>query len=177
MLRLEALSKRFGPTVAVDDLSFEVPAGEFLSLLGPSGCGKTTTLRMIAGFESPTSGRIVLDDRDVTRLPPQRRAMGMVFQNYALFPHLDVFENVAFGLRAQGVGSGALREKVDHALARVDLAGYEKRAVQALSGGQHSVWPSRARSRPSPRSSCSTSRYRTWMPLSANELATSSGPS
>jgi ABC-type Fe3+/spermidine/putrescine transport system ATPase subunit len=136
MLRLEALSKRFGPTLAVDDLSFEVPAGEFLSLLGPSGCGKTTTLRMIAGFESPTSGRIVLDDREVTRLPPQRRAMGMVFQNYALFPHLDVFENVAFGLRAQGVGSGALREKVGHALARVDLAGYEKRPVQALSGGQ-----------------------------------------
>jgi ABC-type Fe3+/spermidine/putrescine transport system ATPase subunit len=136
MLRLEALSKRFGSTVAVDDLSLEVRQGEFLSLLGPSGCGKTTTLRMIAGFESPTAGQIVLGDRDVTRLPPQRRGMGMVFQNYALFPHLDVFENVAFGLKAQGTSGGDLRSKVGHALERVDLAGYEKRSVQALSGGQ-----------------------------------------
>src|SRR5690606_26795712 len=102
-LSLEALSKRFGSTVAVRDLSLEVPAGEFLSLLGPSGCGKTTTLRMIAGFETPTSGRILLGGRDVTGLPPQRRGMGMVFQNYALFPHLDVFENVAFGLKAKSV--------------------------------------------------------------------------
>ncbi len=137
MLRLEALTKRFGSTVAVQDLSLEVREGEFLSLLGPSGCGKTTTLRMIAGFETPTSGRILLGDRDVTSLRPQRRGMGMVFQNYALFPHLDVFENVAFGLRAQGSPTAAeLRARVADALARVDLEGYEKRAVQALSGGQ-----------------------------------------
>src|SRR5690606_8849700 len=99
MLRLQALGKRFGETVAVRDLSLEVAEGEFLSLLGPSGCGKTTTLRMIAGFEIPTSGRILVRDRDLTRLSPQRRGVGMVFQNYALFPHLDVFENVAFGLK------------------------------------------------------------------------------
>jgi ABC-type Fe3+/spermidine/putrescine transport system ATPase subunit len=136
MLRLEALTKRFAGTLAVDELSLEVRRGEFLSLLGPSGCGKTTTLRMIAGFESPSTGRIVLADRDVTRLPPQRRGMGMVFQNYALFPHLDVYENVAFGLRAQRVGAAALGEQVTKALARVDLAGYERRPVQALSGGQ-----------------------------------------
>jgi iron(III) transport system ATP-binding protein len=91
---------------------------------------------MIAGFERPTSGRIVLGDRDVTDLPPQRRGLGMVFQNYALFPHLDVFENVAFGLKAQGTPSGETRLRVADALARVELAGYEKRAVQALSGGQ-----------------------------------------
>ena len=103
MLRLEALTKRFGSTIAVDGLSLEVARGEFLSLLGPSGCGKTTTLRMIAGFETPTSGRVIVQGRDVTRLPPQRRGFGMVFQSYALFPHLDVFENVAFGLKAQGV--------------------------------------------------------------------------
>jgi ABC-type Fe3+/spermidine/putrescine transport system ATPase subunit len=135
-LRLEALTKHFGSTLAVDELSLEVPPGEFLSLLGPSGCGKTTTLRMIAGFELPTAGRIVLGGRDVSRLPPQRRGMGMVFQNYALFPHLDVFENVAFGLKAQGVVAADLRGKVAQALERVDLAGFEKRAVQALSGGQ-----------------------------------------
>jgi ABC-type Fe3+/spermidine/putrescine transport system ATPase subunit len=136
MLRLEALTKRFGSTVAVDELSLEVGQGEFLSLLGPSGCGKTTTLRMIAGFESPTAGRIELAGGDVTRLPPQRRGMGMVFQNYALFPHLDVYENVAFGLKAKGVSAREARRKVADALVRVDLEGYEKRAVQALSGGQ-----------------------------------------
>ncbi|MEX2582744.1 MAG: ABC transporter ATP-binding protein [Gemmatimonadota bacterium] len=136
MLRLEALNKRFGATVAVRDLSLEIGEGEFLSLLGPSGCGKTTTLRMIAGFETPTSGRILLGDRDVTALPPQRRGMGMVFQNYALFPHLDVFENVAFGLKAQGTSAAEVRSRVADALALVDLAGYEKRSVQALSGGQ-----------------------------------------
>jgi iron(III) transport system ATP-binding protein len=136
MLRIVSLSKHFGSTVAVDDVSLEVEQGEFLSLLGPSGCGKTTTLRMIAGFETPTSGQILLDDRDVSRLPPQRRGFGMVFQNYALFPHLNVFENVAFGLKAKKIPAGTLNERVAQALARVDLTGYERRAVQALSGGQ-----------------------------------------
>jgi ABC-type Fe3+/spermidine/putrescine transport system ATPase subunit len=136
MLRLEALTKRFGDTTAVSDLSLEVREGEFLSLLGPSGCGKTTTLRMIAGFERPTSGRILLGDRDVTDLSPQRREMGMVFQSYALFPHLDVFENVAFGLKTRGTGGAEIRTRVERALERVDLAGYARRSVQALSGGQ-----------------------------------------
>jgi ABC-type Fe3+/spermidine/putrescine transport system ATPase subunit len=136
MLRLEALSKRFGETTAVADLSLEVAEGEFLSLLGPSGCGKTTTLRMIAGFESPTSGRVHMAGRDVTALPPQQRGMGMVFQSYALFPHLDVYENVAFGLKAQGAARVDLEGRVRRALELVDLTGYERRKVQALSGGQ-----------------------------------------
>jgi len=136
MLRLESLGKRFDDTVAVDDLSLEVPRGEFLSLLGPSGCGKTTTLRMIAGFEVPTSGRILLAGKDVTTLPPQRRGTGLVPQSSALFPHLDVFENVAFGLRARGAPAAEIPGRVTRALQRVDLAGYERRAVQALSGGQ-----------------------------------------
>ncbi|HEX2093031.1 MAG TPA: ATP-binding cassette domain-containing protein, partial [Longimicrobiaceae bacterium] len=102
MLRLESLTRRFGEVVAVDDLSLEVAQGEFLTLLGPSGCGKTTTLRMVAGFDRPTAGRIRVDGQDVTALPAQRRGVGMVFQSYALFPHLDVTENVAFGLRARG---------------------------------------------------------------------------
>jgi putative spermidine/putrescine transport system ATP-binding protein len=136
MLRLEALTKRFGETTAVADLSLDVPQGEFLSLLGPSGCGKTTTLRMIAGFEAPTSGRVTLDGRDITTLPPQRRGMGMVFQSYALFPHLDVFENVAFGLKSRGARGPETRERVARALDRVDLGGLERRRVQELSGGQ-----------------------------------------
>jgi ABC-type Fe3+/spermidine/putrescine transport system ATPase subunit len=136
MLRLEALTKRFGTTLAVSELSLELREGEFLSLLGPSGCGKTTSLRMIAGFERPDAGRVLLAGADITHLPPQRRRTGMVFQSYALFPHLNVFENVAFGLRAQGTPAGEIRPRVLRALERVDLAGYEARSVQALSGGQ-----------------------------------------
>ncbi len=136
MLRLEALGKRFGETPAVIDLTLEVRDGELLTLLGPSGCGKTTTLRMIAGFEIPDAGRILLAGRDITREPPRRRGVGMVFQNYALFPHLDVFENVAFGLRVRGVSRGDADSSVEHALDLVDLAGYGGRKVQELSGGQ-----------------------------------------
>ena len=136
MLRLEDLTRRFGETVAVDGVSLEVPAGEFLTLLGPSGCGKTTTLRMIAGFEHPTSGRVVLGGRDVSQLPPQKREVGMVFQNYALFPHLDVWENVAFGLKSRGDRKDAVAPKVERALGLVEMADYARRKVQALSGGQ-----------------------------------------
>jgi iron(III) transport system ATP-binding protein len=136
ILRLESVEKRFGETAAVTDLSLDIGEGEFLTLLGPSGCGKTTTLRMIAGFETPTSGHILLRDRDITRLTPQQRGVGMVFQNYALFPHLNVFENVAFGLRAQGIPRSEVPGRVERALERVDLSGYGTRKVQALSGGQ-----------------------------------------
>ncbi|HVH13054.1 MAG TPA: ABC transporter ATP-binding protein [Longimicrobium sp.] len=136
MLQLDNLTRRFGETVAVDGVSLDVPAGEFLTLLGPSGCGKTTTLRMIAGFEQPTSGRVVLGDRDVSHLPPQKREVGMVFQNYALFPHLDVWENVAFGLKSRGEKRDAVGPKVERALALVEMAPYARRKVQALSGGQ-----------------------------------------
>ncbi|MDR0787241.1 MAG: ABC transporter ATP-binding protein [Gemmatimonadota bacterium] len=136
MLTLESLSKRFESTTAVDSLSLELGRGEFLSLLGPSGCGKTTSLRMIAGFESPSSGRILVNGRDVTHVSPRKRDTGMVFQNYALFPHLDVFENVAFGLKARGAAGAEISRKVAAALERVDLSGYERRPVQDLSGGQ-----------------------------------------
>jgi iron(III) transport system ATP-binding protein len=136
MLRLENLTRRFGETVAVDGVSLQVAAGEFLTLLGPSGCGKTTTLRMIAGFEQPTSGRVLVGDRDVSALPPQKRDVGMVFQNYALFPHLDVWENVAFGLKSRGERKDAVAPKVERALELVEMGGYGRRKVQELSGGQ-----------------------------------------
>lgn len=136
MLHLEHLTRRFGDLLAVDAVSLEVAVGELVTLLGPSGCGKTTTLRLIAGFETPTTGRIFLDGRDVTALPAQRRGVGMVFQNYALFPHLDVFENVAFGLKARRLSRKEITARVGQALERVDLAGYGPRRVQELSGGQ-----------------------------------------
>ncbi|MBB4637276.1 ATP-binding cassette domain-containing protein [Longimicrobium terrae] len=136
LVRLDGVGRRFGETVAVDGVSLEVAAGEFLTLLGPSGCGKTTTLRMIAGFEQPTSGRILIGGRDVTGLPPQKRDVGMVFQNYALFPHLDVWENVAFGLKSRGERGAGVEAAVTRALGLVELEPYARRKVQALSGGQ-----------------------------------------
>ena len=102
-LRLEGVTKRFGDFVAVDDLTLTVPQGSFFALLGPSGCGKTTTLRMVAGLEDPTAGRVLIGDEDVTHLRPYKRPVNTVFQSYALFPHLTIFENVAFGLRRRGV--------------------------------------------------------------------------
>jgi iron(III) transport system ATP-binding protein len=136
MLVLDSLTRRFGDIVAVDAISLEVAEGEFLTLLGPSGCGKTTTLRMIAGFEHPTSGRVVIAGRDVTALKPQKREVGMVFQNYALFPHLSVWDNVEFGLRSRGLPRAEAKPKVERALALVEMEGYGARKVQALSGGQ-----------------------------------------
>jgi iron(III) transport system ATP-binding protein len=140
-LDLERVTKRFrspegGQVVAVDDVSLEVGGGDFVTLLGPSGCGKTTTLRMVAGFETPSSGRILLDGRDVSRLSPDRREMGMVFQSYALFPHLDVFENVAYGLRLRHRRGNELRAAVERTLAMVGLAGLGRRRPSELSGGQ-----------------------------------------
>ncbi|HEX2204536.1 MAG TPA: ABC transporter ATP-binding protein [Longimicrobium sp.] len=136
MLTLENLTRRFGEVTAVDGVSIHVEQGELLSLLGPSGCGKTTTLRMIAGFETPTGGRVLLGGKDVTTLKPQQRDVGMVFQNYALFPHMGVHENVEFGLRSRGEGRTVSDAKVERALALVEMAGYGDRRVQALSGGQ-----------------------------------------
>jgi ABC-type Fe3+/spermidine/putrescine transport system ATPase subunit len=135
-LSLNNISKSYGATVAVRELSLEVERGEFFGLLGPSGCGKTTTLRMIAGLELPDAGVIELDGRDLTRLSPEKRGFGMVFQNYALFPHLNVFENVAFGLRARKRSQAEVTGKVADALALVQLPGYETRRVDELSGGQ-----------------------------------------
>jgi len=140
-LRLERVTKAFRTpegrdVIAVDDVTLALPPGSFVTLLGPSGCGKTTTLRMIAGFEVPTRGRILLDDRDIARLTPDKRGMGMVFQSYALFPHLSVFENVAYGVRLRGVRGGELDRRVEAALALVNLRGLGKRRPSELSGGQ-----------------------------------------
>jgi spermidine/putrescine transport system ATP-binding protein len=135
-VRLDHISKRFHEVVAVDDLSLEIERGEFFSMLGPSGCGKTTTLRMIGGFEEASSGTIYLGDADVTGLPPFKRDVNTVFQNYALFPHLTVFENVAFGLRRRKVPDGEIGTQVKAMLALVELPGYEGRKPSQLSGGQ-----------------------------------------
>jgi spermidine/putrescine transport system ATP-binding protein len=135
-VRLDRVTKRFHDVVAVDDLSMEIRRGEFFSMLGPSGCGKTTTLRMIGGFEEATAGTIYLGDADVTGLPPFRRDVNTVFQNYALFPHLSVFENVAFGLRRRKVAGSELERRVGDMLELVELPGYERRKPTQLSGGQ-----------------------------------------
>ena len=135
-VRLDHITKRFHEVVAVDDLSLEIEQGEFFSMLGPSGCGKTTTLRMIGGFEEASSGTIYLGDADVTGLPPFKRDVNTVFQNYALFPHLTVFENVAFGLRRRKVPDADIAMQVKAMLELVELPGYETRKPSQLSGGQ-----------------------------------------
>jgi len=135
-VRLERVSKRFDDVVAVDDVTLDVPQGSFFALLGPSGCGKTTTLRMIGGFEEPTSGRIELGGADVTGLPPYKRDVNTVFQSYALFPHLSVFENVAFGLRRRGLRGDELKRRVFQALELVALPQVAQRKPRQLSGGQ-----------------------------------------
>jgi spermidine/putrescine transport system ATP-binding protein len=135
-VKLESLTKRFDQALAVDDISFEIQPGEFFSLLGPSGCGKTTTLRMVAGFEPPTNGNILLDGVDVAKLPPNRRNVNTVFQSYALFPFLTVAENVAFGMKYKSVPKAELNTRVAEALELVQLTGYEKRRPNQLSGGQ-----------------------------------------
>ena len=133
---IDGVTKRFGETAAVDDVSLEVERGEFLTLLGPSGCGKTTLLRMVAGFEAPSRGRILLGGRDVTRDPPEHRPVNMVFQRYALFPHLDVVGNVAYGLVARGIARDRVSVQVASALDLVAMSEFAGRRVQQLSGGQ-----------------------------------------
>jgi len=135
-VRLERVSKFFGDVAAVDDLSLDIAEGEFFSMLGPSGCGKTTTLRMIGGFEDPSVGTVYLGGRDVTDLPPYRRDVNTVFQSYALFPHLNVYENVAFGLRRKKVDKGDIDGRVRESMRLVDLEGFEDRKPSQMSGGQ-----------------------------------------
>ena len=135
-IRLESLTKRYGTETVVSDVTLHVASGEFLTLLGPSGSGKTTTLSMLAGFVLPDAGRVMLGGRDVTSAPPRARGLGMVFQNYAIFPHLDVFENVAFPLRVQRLAEPEVQRRVLEALALVKLTGFEKRFGKQLSGGQ-----------------------------------------
>ena len=128
--------KRFGDFTAVAGLNLKMPAGEFFSLLGPSGCGKTTTLRMIAGFERPDEGQILLDGDDMAQTPPHKRNVNTVFQSYALFPHLSVTDNVAFGLRYKDASKDDIKRRVGEALELVQLTGFEKRRPGQLSGGQ-----------------------------------------
>jgi putrescine transport system ATP-binding protein len=136
LLRIEAVVKRFGDFVAVDRLSLDIAAGEFFALLGPSGCGKTTLLRMLAGFEVPDEGRILLDGQDIAAVLPHRRPVNMMFQNYALFPHLGVGANIAFGLKRAGLPRSEIADRVAEMVALVKLEGFEERRPDQLSGGQ-----------------------------------------
>ena len=135
-MRIEDVSKRFGSSAAVDKLSLDIYQGEFFALLGPSGCGKTTLLRLIAGFERPDSGRILLDGVDLAAVPPYRRPVNMMFQNYALFPHLNVEANVAFGLKQEGLAKAEIAQRVADMLAMVKLESFGRRKPHQLSGGQ-----------------------------------------
>ena len=135
-VRLENVVKTFDNMVAVDGISVEIPRGSFFAMLGPSGCGKTTTLRMIGGFEEPTEGHIYLGDQDVVGLPPYKRDVNTVFQSYALFPHMTIEDNVAFGLERKGVPKDQLRGRVAEMLELVGLSGFAKRKPKQLSGGQ-----------------------------------------
>ena len=154
IIELKGIQKCYDDFVAVKDFNLEVKKGEFVTFLGPSGCGKTTTLRMIAGFELPTEGQILLHGKDISNLPPNKRPINTVFQRYALFPHLNIFENIAFGLkmkyvdvtyknskgetivRKEKLSKEQIREKVKRVLEIVDLEGFEKRDISTLSGGQ-----------------------------------------
>jgi len=136
LVRFEAVSKRFGALTAVDRLSLDIALGEFFALLGPSGCGKTTLLRMLAGFETPSEGRILLNGEDISAMPPHLRPVNMMFQNYALFPHLNVEKNVGFGLRQEKVSRREIAARVEAMLALVRLQGYGRRRIDQLSGGQ-----------------------------------------
>ena len=136
LIELKGITKSFGDNTVVDRLNLSIRENEFVTLLGPSGCGKTTTLRMIGGFEEPDSGEILFDGQNLVPVPPYRRNINTVFQRYALFPHLNVFENIAFGLRIKKAGRDEIHERVDKMLKLVDLEGFEKRHVDSLSGGQ-----------------------------------------
>jgi iron(III) transport system ATP-binding protein len=135
-ISLKNLSKRFGDMLAVDDVNLQVEAGTLVCLLGPSGCGKTTTLRMIAGFEEPTSGRVLIGEDDVTDMPPYTRPTAMVFQSYALFPHMNVWENVAYGLKARRLRRHEIEQSVAEAIRLMELEGNERKSPPQLSGGQ-----------------------------------------
>jgi len=136
LIEVDRLVKRFGAVPAVSDVSFHIDAGEFFALLGPSGCGKTTLMRMIAGFETPDSGQIRIDGEVITTHPPHRRPVNMMFQSYALFPHMNVARNIGFSLRRQGMASGAVAERIDEMLRLVQMQGMGDRRPEQLSGGQ-----------------------------------------
>ena len=136
IIRFENVTKRYGKVLAVDDVSLSIDEGEFFALLGPSGCGKTTLLRMLAGFETPSEGRILIDGQDISKVPPNKRPVNMVFQSYAVFPHMTVADNVAYGLKVDGVHAAERDRRVQEALGLVKLDGYGARKPDQLSGGQ-----------------------------------------
>jgi spermidine/putrescine transport system ATP-binding protein len=136
IIEFRNITKRFGPVVAVDDVSLSIQEGEFFALLGPSGCGKTTLLRMLAGFETPTRGQILIDGQDITREPPNKRPVNMVFQSYAVFPHMTVQRNIEYGLKMEGVAAAERRDRAGAALELVQLGGFGERMPDQLSGGQ-----------------------------------------
>src|SRR5712691_3844881 len=136
LVRFENVSRRFGDVAAVDRLSLDIYRNEFFALLGPSGCGKTTLLRLLAGFETPSEGRILLDGEDIVAVPPHRRPVNMMFQSYALFPHLSVEGNIAFGLRQEKASRGEIGERVAEMLTLTRLQGFGGRRIDELSGGQ-----------------------------------------
>ncbi|NLY21457.1 MAG: ABC transporter ATP-binding protein [Tissierellia bacterium] len=136
IIDIKNLTKAFGDNIVLDDINLYIRENEFLTLLGPSGCGKTTTLRVIAGFEDPTSGSVMFQGKDITKIPANERAVNTVFQKYALFPHLNVYENIAFGLKIKKMPSSEIDKKVKEVLELVNLSGFEKRDVESLSGGQ-----------------------------------------
>src|SRR6201984_2533609 len=136
LLRIDGVAKKFGSFRAVDRVSLDIAAGEFFALLGPSGCGKTTLLRMLAGFETPDQGRILLSGQDIAQVLPHQRPVNMMFQNYALFPHLSVRDNIAFGLKRAGMPGAEIAKRVEEMVALVKLEGMEKRKPDQLSGGQ-----------------------------------------
>ena len=136
IIKIEHLSKAFGEKVVLDDINLDIRRGEFITLLGPSGCGKTTLLRMIAGFLQPDSGVILMEGNDISEVPPHRRPLNTVFQRYALFPHLNVYDNIAFGLKLNKVPSAEIESRVRKALKMVSMTDYEDRDVNSLSGGQ-----------------------------------------
>jgi spermidine/putrescine ABC transporter ATP-binding subunit len=136
ILRIEGVGKTFGPVTAVDDVTLDIRENEFFALLGPSGCGKTTLLRMLAGFENPNAGRILLDGKDISPLPPEKRPLNLMFQSYALFPHMTVRQNLSYGLEMERLAKAEIRRRVDEIMAMTDLTPFTDRKPEQLSGGQ-----------------------------------------
>ena len=136
LIDLQHISKRFDDTLILDDLSLSVKENSFVTLLGPSGCGKTTTLRIIGGFESPNTGKVIFGGEDITKLPPNKRQLNTVFQKYALFPHMSIADNIAFGLKIKNKSKAYIDDKIKYALKLVNLNGFEHRSIDSLSGGQ-----------------------------------------